>query len=210
MKQRPNSAVTEPVHQDPQADISSPNPNPVAPQNPRRNKQKFLLILVVILVLAVAGEYFLIKRTNDKKSSATQTDQKVTVQPTQGKNAQQTPQKYERIIGLASAPPDFQDFIKTEFDKRKTACLHPEEMTFTIKEVVRDTFAEVGYECRGGYTSYYAKQSDGWKHALDAQNIPDCKGVNEYKISKELIPECVNYPENGPAADTDKHLNTNP
>ncbi len=97
--------------------------------------------------------------------------------------------KYDRIMNLASAPADFQTFIKQQFDSDDAKCVEGEAM-YSIGKVVRDTFADVGQGCHGGAEYYYKKINGQWTLVMSAQQGPECIEVNRYTFTKEIIPIC--------------------
>ncbi|MGH7237207.1 MAG: TolB family protein, partial [Candidatus Saccharimonadales bacterium] len=131
-------------------------------------------------------------------------------------SAQQTEQKYDRIIGLNGAPPDFGGFIKGVFDTGDAACLinqtalgNGDEYQIVIYRVVTDGYASVSQGCgqENQLDYYYAKNPAGdWTLAFQTQGIPTCVQVNQYDFTSQIIAQCFNpagrLVDNNPATDT--------
>ncbi|MGH7196094.1 MAG: TolB family protein [Candidatus Saccharimonadales bacterium] len=135
------------------------------------------------------------------------------------KNPNQTEQKYDRIVNLNGAPPDFQGFIKGVFNTGDAKCAanqkalaDGEEYGVVIYDVVSDEYASTSQGC--GATNqldyYYAKDKNGnWQLAFQTQGIPTCVDVNKHNdFTAQIIAQCFN-PQgilvgNNPQTDTQK------
>ncbi len=112
-------------------------------------------------------------------------------------SAAQAEDKYEHILGLSSAPADFQTYIKGEYDKVYAGCAATgADATFIISKVIRDQFAAVGQGCQTGAAAHYAKVNGQWQLAMVLQQEPNCADVNKYAFTKEILPECWDSTKN--------------
>ena len=113
------------------------------------------------------------------------------------KSAVQTEDPHERIVGLKQAPADFQAFIAKHFDSLPSCDGVSGEYSIGIEGVVRDTYARTGEGgCGGGAVLYYVKQNGTWALMTGTQMGVSCSMANQYKFTKELLPDCFDASNN--------------
>lgn len=113
------------------------------------------------------------------------------------KSAQQEETKFERIVGLAKTPADFQAFIKPVFEADDAECnkIDNGKSEYEVYDVVGDRFVHLSASCTadGGAHRYFTKVDGQWKHAYSRQDFGPiaCEVANEFKVTKEAEPTCL-------------------
>lgn len=98
------------------------------------------------------------------------------------------------ITGFQSAPNDLAEFVLKDYKSFKKTCIVNGELTnevsYTIKSVVYDSFALVSKYCGGSQNSILKKISGNWTVVFSSNLLVPCSMVNDFDIPRGISYHC--------------------
>jgi hypothetical protein len=158
---------------------------------------EMLIMLVVISLIVGTGWYTWQKNTDSRDHAETQEttkDAKTRVPDTYSGSKATDIENYNLASdSLKTALVDvFYDPAKKDCDYQNDRLPASEKFKYVIsvEKMVRDDFATIGL-CASGATRLLAHVDNEWKQIAALDMAPTCTKVDQYKISKEVVPICV-------------------
>lgn len=98
------------------------------------------------------------------------------------------------IAQYQSAPADLQAFLLNDYKMLKTSCIvngsFAGPLSYTVVNVVYDSFARIEKNCNGTDTLLLKKMSGTWTVIYSGNDLPKCSEVNAFGIPQGISYKC--------------------